>query len=145
LGVYEETRKRLRKHGYGKNESKIVASLPLANVPYIAGKSLVKSLGGGKHSDTNGIAPAQQAITSQLGQLRSLRAQKDAGQITPEQYEMASLPIIQSAHQNVNAAVSRGSTWANGINPIWQAFQDEGFAKPVNGKWVSDTGKVFWG
>ena len=120
--------------GYQINKAKELVTNP--------GALADKAFGGSKSGDTTGIAGASQAIQGQLQQLRDLKSERDAGRITPEQYQEMAAPIASAAKRNVESAVVRGSKWASNINPTWQAFQNEGFVKADSGRWIFEDGTV---
>lgn len=98
------------------------------------------ALGQGHSNGTGsggGTATEQRQLDSELSTLQGLRSQVQSGQLSPEEYQSQAQAMIDDISQRVGSLTSKSSAWANAINPNWKRFQDQGFARAENGRWVA--------
>lgn len=125
------------------NLAKDIVSNPKQALTHIAdtvSQATSKVFGGGNTSDGNYIAGVSRGVLSQLDQIRALKKQLTAGQISQSQYEQAAAPLAVAAGQQVSSLAGQGSTQASAINPLWQQAQNDGLITAQNGRWVLGSG-----
>ena len=127
--------------GYQLNKAKELIQNPKAVAQKVSAKL---GIGKKKGADGNAIADTARTLQSYEAGLDELKGLRDSGQIDDATYQQEMMPILKEYHQLVNGSVSKGSAWANAINPEWQRLQKKGFVKAANGQWVTDSGGVLW-
>lgn len=129
--------------GYQLNKAKELIKDPKATISKAAA-SVKKALGGkGKTADGNAIAAHARTIDEPLTIAEELKAAFDRGELSQQEFEEATLPLMQQVKQLVESGARGGSAWASAINPFWQRARDRGLIGVNGNQWTfAPTGSV---